>query len=478
MVPGRAPNPGRSGGPTTYNRGMATPHSAALLAFAADVTRRIDAGPVAARVAPATLRRRLAGRFDLEAGAPPEVVLREIEDALRRFAVHVTHPSYFGLFNPSVLPEAVAAAALVAAFNPQEAVWSHSPGSQELERMALRRMASLAGLDPDTAAAHFTSGGQEANLTAVAAALAGAFPEWREHGVRALPGDPLLYVSAEAHHSLAKAARVCGLGDRAVRVVPTDAGFRMDVAALRSAIADDRAAGRVPVLVAGTAGTTSTGTIDPLPEIADVCASEDIWFHCDAAWGGGALLSPRLRAHLAGVERADSVTWDAHKWLSCPMGSGAFLCRRPDAVRAAFEVLSGYMPASRAGADDPHRVSLQWSRRAAGVPVLAALATRGAAGYAALVEHQAATGALLRDRLNAAGFEIVNDTPLPLVCFRHARMTDPAATARDVVAAGRAWISAVTLPDGARVLRACVTSYRTGEDEVSALVEAVTRAMR
>jgi glutamate/tyrosine decarboxylase-like PLP-dependent enzyme len=233
----------------------------------------------------------------------------------------------------------------------------------------------------------------------------------------------------------------------------------------------------VPLLVGATAGTTATGAIDPLPAIAEICSEARLWFHCDAAWGGGALLSPRLRAHLRGIERADSITWDAHKWLSCPMGSGAFLCRHGDALRTAFEVTSGYMPSSRAGVDDAHRVSLQWSRRAIGVPVLAALATRGAGGFADLVEHQAAMGDALRTLLRDAGFEVVNETPLPLVCSTHPDMTDATATARDVAAAGRAWISAVSIDGRRRVLRACITSYRTTESDLSALVAELTSAM-
>ena len=453
---------------------MATPHLADLLHIADDIARRIDGGAVSAKVAPATLRRRLAERFDLELGDDATAVLREIEDTLRRFAVHVTHPSYFGLFNPSVLPETVAAAALVAAYNPQEAVWSHSAGAQELERLALRRLATLAGLDAETTAGHFTSGGQESNLTAVTAALAHAFPAWRDGGVRALHGDPVIYVSGDGHHSFEKAARVCGLGSSAVCRVEVDAAFRMIPAALRSAMAADRDAGRAPFLVVGTAGTTAAGAIDPLDELAEICEAGSLWFHCDAAWGGGALLSPRLRPLLVGIERADSITWDAHKWLSCPMATGSFLCRHPRALRTAFEVGSGYMPTSRTGVDDLHRVSLQWSRRAIGVPVLAALATQGAGGYAALVEHQVAMGDRLREQLRAAGFEIVNDTELPLICFAHPHVADAASLARDVVAGGGAWISAVDLPGLPRpVLRACITSYRTSDADVRSLVEQV-----
>lgn len=452
-----------------------------LLELADRVAREVAQGPVATGVAPHRIREHLAAHLDLGASRPAPEVLEEVERMLRRWSVQVTHPRYFGLFNPCVLPEAVAAAALVAAYNPQEAVWTHAPAAQELERHALRHMASLVGFDPDRTAAHFTSGGQEANLTAVLAALSAAFPRIVEDGVQALPGRPVLYLAGEGHHSIARAARVAGLGSTSVRWVGVDDDLRMDVGALCGAVARDRAEGRLPFLVVGTAGTTASGAIDPLAEIANLARAEGLWFHCDAAWGGGALLSPRLRGHLAGIERADSVTWDAHKWLSCPMGSGAFLCTRPDAVRRAFEMDSGYMPAPRDGAEDPHRVSLQWSRRAIGVPVAVAFAVRGPEGYAALVEHQAAMGDRLRDALAAADFRIVNRTALPLVCFDHPRIgeggRDVAEIARRVVGSGRAWISPVVLGSGQRALRACITSYRTTPGDVDALVAAVVEAL-
>ncbi len=457
---------------------------ASLLATADAIARQLANGPVATRVAPAALRRLVAERLPLDRAQDPDQVLATIEDLIRRFSVHVTHPRYFGLFNPSVLPETVAAAALTAVYNCQEAVWSHAPAAAEIEQHALRRMATLIGWSADAALrAHFTSGGQEANLSAVVVALAHAFPGWAEQGVRGLPADPVLYVAGEGHHSFIRAVRVCGLGDAAVRWVPVDAQLRMDVAALRDAIAEDRATGRhAPFLVVGTAGTTAAGAIDPLPAIADACDELGVWFHCDAAWGGGALLSPTLRGHLAGIERAHSVTWDAHKWLSCPMGSGAFLCRRPDAVAAAFDVASGYMPSAREGADDPHRVSMQWSRRAIGVPVAAALATRGPDGYAALIDHQAAMGDALRAGLLRAGLRVVNDTPLPLVCFTHDRIdsgtTTAAAIARHVERSGVAWVSPVKLAAReSRVLRACITSFRTEQGDVDALIAAVTAAL-
>ena len=440
------------------------------------------------------LRQHLAAAYRFDAPMDAGAVLDDVAAMLRRGSVHVTHPAYFGLFNPSVLPSAIAAATLTAAFNPQTAVWSHCPAAYEMEQQALRFLAGRIGYDPATVGAHFCSGGQEANTTAVVVALTRAFPEIRDRGVRALPGDPRIYVSAEAHHSVEKAAHVCGIGRVAVVRVAVDAKLRMDASALAAAISSDRAAGRLPFLVVGTAGTTASGVIDPLDEIADVAAAHGAWFHVDAAWGGSAALSPRLRPVLAGISRADSVTWDAHKWLQLPLGSAMFFTPHRAALVEAFATESGYMPAAAraagASADaprvDPYNTSHQWSRRAPGIAMFAALAELGASGYERIVDGMTGLGDLLRAKLRAAGFEITNDTPLPLVNFTHPRIESGATTvgevARAVQRGGRAWISPVTLaatPGGTprKALRACITSYRTEARDLDALVSELRAAL-
>jgi aromatic-L-amino-acid decarboxylase len=319
---------------------------------------------------------------------------------------------------------AVAADALVALYNPQLAVWAHAPAANEIERHTLQFFLSRIGFEPDSSFAHFTSGGQEANFTAVVAALTSRFPSIADGGLRELEGQPTLYyLSAEGHHSFQKIAHATGLGRRAVRSVPVDSSLRMDVGALREQLARDRRDRRAPFLVVATAGTTAAGVIDPLPQIAELCRSEGLWLHVDAAWGGTALLSRRLRGRLEGIERADSVTWDAHKWLSVPVGAGMFFTREPDALGRAFRVSAeSYVPPAVAGCHDSYETTVQWSRRFIGLKVFMSLAALGAEGYEKLVEHQAAMGDLLRDELQRAGFRVVNETPLPVVCFTHEKI--------------------------------------------------------
>ncbi|MGH9360352.1 MAG: pyridoxal phosphate-dependent decarboxylase family protein, partial [Thermoanaerobaculia bacterium] len=378
----------------------------------------------------------------------------------------------------------IAADALVAAWNPQLAAWSHNPFAAEVEQHLLRALAGRFGYDPARAEGTFCSGGAEANHTALLVALQRAFPEAGRRGLLGLRSRPLLYVSAEAHHSFAKAARLCGLGTEAVREVGLDARLRLDVEDLRARLAEDRAAGQTPFMVVATAGTTSAGIVDPIAALTELAAEEGLWLHVDAAWGGAAVLVPELRPALAGVERADSITFDAHKWLSVPMGAGVYLHRHPGFLERTFRVAAGYMPRAADGAAvaDPYAHSMQWSRRFIGLKLFLSLAVAGWEGYEAAIRQQARMGERLRVLLAADGWEVVNDTPLPVVCFVDGRAPEGrgaevlAEIAAEVVASGEAWINAVHLGEVGPVLRACITNYRTGESDLEALVRALARA--
>jgi glutamate/tyrosine decarboxylase-like PLP-dependent enzyme len=336
------------------------------------VNERVADGPVAEAQTLAEVRARIENLFDLDKPTSPEKLVEQVVARLAADNVQVTHPRYFGLFNPAVPP-----------------------------------------------------------ITVVAEAV--------------------------------------------------DEEFCMDVAALRDQLRRDRGRGEQPFLVVATAGTTATGVIDPLESIAEVAREAGIWMHADAAWGGGALLSERLRPALAGIEAADSMTWDAHKWLSVPMAAGMIFSRRPDPVRAAFDVHTTYVPPGPAGTDDPYTVSWQWSRRFIGLKVFMALAEVGMQGYAERVEHQAEMGDRLRRRLQESGWSLRNRTPLPLVCFSHSQIESGRTTAAEVVGrvitSGQAWASTIRLPAGEEVVRACVCNYRTSPADIDATVRAFDRAL-
>ncbi len=445
----------------------------------------VEKGRVTPELDPAKVRA-LLEPFDFSTPVAPLDALKFTVDGLSRFQTHTPHPRYYGLFNPAPTTMGIAADLLVAAFNPQLAAWSHSPLAIEIEQHLLRAFGSRFGYDPRRVDGAFASDGAEANHTGVLTALAHAFPEFARGGVRALAAQPALYVSAEAHHSFLKAARLCGLGTDAVREVPVRSDLKMDVSALAARVAEDRRVGGAPFMVAATAGTTNSGVIDPIREIADVSSRERLWLHVDAAWGGAAVLVPELRKFFQGIERADSITLDAHKWLSVPMGAGLYITRHPQILDQTFRVAAPYMPRETAGLEviDSCLHSIQWSRRFIGLKVFLSLAVAGWEGYAVAIRRMTAMGDRLRQELDASGWEVVNNTPLPLVCFvdrehphgRSAEYLD--AVALQVVSSGKAWISTTRLAGLTPVLRACITNYRTGPDDLVALVEDLNWARR
>jgi len=440
-----------------------------------------------ARVAPVLdfeeIRKALAP-FDFAKPVPPLAALDFAVDGLWRWQVHTPHPRYFGLFNPAPTTMGVAADALVAAFNPQLAAWSHSPLAAEIEQHLIRAFAGRFGFDPARVEGIFTSGGAEANHTALSTALTRAFPEVGRRGLLALRSQPVLYVSPEAHHSFLKAARLAGLGTEAVREVRVDSRLRMVPEDLAGRIREDREAGLSPFLVVATVGSTSAGVVDPVADLAQVAEEEGgLWLHVDAAWGGAAALVPELRPVIEGVCRAGSLTFDAHKWLSVPMGAGMYITRHPGILERTFRVATPYMPREAAALPvaDPYAHSMQWSRRFIGLKLFLSLAVAGWDGYEEAIRQQTAMGDRLRERLAEEGWEVVNHTPLPVVCFvgsgaqgRSAAFLEGVAAA--VVASGEAWLSTAMLGEVGPVLRACITNYRTGPEDVEALVAALGRA--
>jgi len=432
--------------------------------------------PVLQQVTPTEVRSYLEKRFTFQSPIPLDELSKDVMRLMRDWNIHVTHPRYFGLFNPSVRPAGVIADTLVAVYNPQLAAWSHAPAANEIEQLTLHTFTRALGLNPTDVLANFTSGGAEANFSAVLAALIHRFPTYAELGLAGIGSSPVIYMTSESHHSFVKIARMAGLGTNALQEVPLTDRYILDVDALRHQIDSDIERGRRPLMVVGTAGTTGAGLIDPLSQIADLADRFGLWFHVDAAWGGSTVLSPLLKPAVKGIERADSVTWDAHKWLSVPMGAGMFFCRHPEAVKRAFAISTSYMPTTAGeGTLDPYTTTMQWSRRMIGLKVFMTLAELGLEGYRQLIERQAAMGDLLRERLRQTGWLICNETPLPVICFSHPDIRGGRLTTSEILATiytrGRVWISEVVLGGRERVLRACITSFRTDEEDIECLVE-------
>jgi glutamate/tyrosine decarboxylase-like PLP-dependent enzyme len=412
------------------------------------------------------IQRRLAACFPFSSARPLAEVIEDVADMLAGGTVHLANPGYFGLFNSDIHPASLAADALVAGFNPQLAAYSHAPAAVEIERHVLDVFAQELGWSD--AGRIFTTGGAEANHTAIIAALVDRLPDFAEEGLQGR--RPTLYVSEESHHSLAKVAVACGLGRSAVRRVPVDATLAMRLDRLQAALENDRREGRQPTLIVGTAATTSAGAIDPLAELAELASQQGLWFHVDAAWGGAALLVPHLKPHLRGIERADSVTIDAHKWLSNPMGTGLVLLREARCLRAAFGTQTGYMPAATADLD-PYTNGMPWSRRLNGLKLFMTLAALGRDGFAASIARHAEMTDLIAKRLGEIGWRVQHHSPLAVVTFLPPDERDLDALVAAVQARGRVWISKAVLSHGGAVLRACVTNYRSGPEHVELLIE-------
>jgi glutamate/tyrosine decarboxylase-like PLP-dependent enzyme len=433
---------------------------------------------VSPQVSPEEIRAELESRYSFDTPIPLETLTEEAIRLLRAWTVHVTHPRYFGLFNPSVRQASIIADTLVALYNPQLAAWSHAPAANEVEQLTLRRFARALGIDAQTLHANFTTGGAEANLSAVLGALAQHFPAWSETGLFGLRSRPAIYLTSETHHSFVKVARMTGLGTDVLHEIPMDTRLMMDIDALQSRVHADRVSGWHPLMIVGTAGSTSAGIVDPLDKLAKIATEYGVWFHVDAAWGGSAVLSPQLKAVVSGIEQADSITWDAHKWLSVPMGAGMFFCRHPEAIKHAFAITTSYMPNAIAGDTvDPYTTTAQWSRRAIGFKVFMALAELGTSGYGELIERQAQMGDYLRERLRQLGWEVVNETMLPVVCFTHPDIRQGLLSTREILQTiyerGHVWISDVVLGKQERVLRACITSFHTTESDIECLLEEI-----
>ena len=427
-------------------------------------TPRLDRDAFAAQLA----------AFDFDRPVPFEDLLHWTVAQMEHGVVHMNHPRYLGLFNPAPTFPAQCADRIAATFNPQLATATTSPAAVAIEAHVARSVAHRAGL-PAEAIGHFTSGGSEANETALICALTRAEPGFATGGSRAFAGQPVFYISQDSHLAWIKLAHMTGIGRSAARLVPTDGAGRMNLEALRAAITADQRQDCVPVMVVATAGTTNAGMIDPLAPCGAIAHAAGLWYHVDAAWAGALVASERLRGLLAGIESADSVTIDAHKWFATTMGCGMFLTAHPRLLSDAFNVSASYMP-SHAPTLDPYMTTTQWSRRFVGLRLFLSLAAGGWAGHGAHVERAVGLARRLAESLGNRGWSVVNDPALAVVCL------EPPAGSRSVrqivekiLESGDAWMSVARF-EGRDVIRACITHGETAPEDIDAVAAALERA--
>ena len=422
-----------------------------------------------------------------ELGADAASVLDNLCSDMAAQGFHVPSANYFGLMNPTPTYMAVLAEALVAALNPQLASLARSQLAARIERETVRWIGERVGWDRPFDGT-FTSGGNEANFSALAMALAMHFPQSVEDGLAAAPARPVLYTSAEAHHSLDKSAGLLGLGRKALRRIPVNSAAQIDSLQLEEQITQDKAAGFAPFCVIATAGTTNSGAIDDLIKVAEICKRHQLWLHVDGAYGAAAIFSDRHRDLVRGLELADSITIDPHKWLAMPFAAGVVLTSHPEALQQAFATSTPYMPKKGAAAPvlDNFQVSTQWSRRMNSLKLWLTLQVHGRQAYEELIDRQLKLAAFFANWVRGSElFELAAPQMLPIVNFRvkragiteQERRSAHEAIVHEVTRDGRRWIS-TTLVGGQSVIRMMVISYLTGHRHLEDLMIAVTEAAK
>jgi glutamate/tyrosine decarboxylase-like PLP-dependent enzyme len=427
-------------------------------------------GPPLARATPAEMRERLHEPLSEEPSDFGGLLDRLFADVLP-YSSRSAHPRFFAFVPfagtwPGALGDFVAAAANVYAGS-----WMESAGPSQLELEVLGWFRDWVGY-PESAAGILTTGGSASNLAALACARERLAP-----GERA---DAVVYVSDQGHSSIARAARVLGLGAGQLRVLPVAADRRLEPGALAAALRVDRDAGRRPAIVVANGGATSTGAVDPLDELADVCAEHGAWLHVDAAYGGFAVLTERGAAALAGLERADSITLDPHKWLYQPYECGALLVRDGDELTRAFAIASDYLRDATTGGDEVNFSDrgLQLTRVSRAFKVWLSLRTFGLGAFRAAIDRCLDLAAHAGELVRASPtLELATPPALGIVCFHR---TDLAEDDVDgLVAAlersGRGLVS-TTRVDGERVLRMCILNHTTTEADVAEVIEFLATA--
>ena len=405
---------------------------------------------------------------------------RDLEELVLPYSVGNTHPRFWGWVHGSGTPGGALAEFVAGALNANCGGRDH--GAIYLERAIIAWARDWFGL-PDAAGGLIVSGSSMANILGLAAARhkhGGA--DLRERGLR---GKPLVaYGSAQAHSSLAKAMELLGLGREALRSIPTDANYRMDLAALKSRIAEDRAAGFIPFAVIATAGTVNTGAFDPIPEIADICERETLWLHIDGAFGSLVKLAPKLAALAEGVERAHSLAFDFHKWLHVPYDAGCVLVGDANDLRAAFGGRPDYLASAgglAAGEPWPSDYGVELSRGFRALKIWWTIKEQGLERLGQAIERNCAQAQYLVGQLSAReNIEISAPTPLNIVCCRYVPQgfDGPALNrlnAAIVVAIQESGLAApsTTRLNGRLCIRICITNHRSRNEDFDLIAEAI-----
>lgn len=445
----------------------------------ADQMRRDAERPVRQPV-PDDVRERLMHSPLPETSTSPEAILSAVEDMVLQYPMGNRSPRFFAWVNSPPAPLGILAELLAAGHNASVAGGDHA--ATYVEHGVLNWIKAIMRF-PAESGGILTSGGSMANLLPLAVmrsakTIGGHMREW---GIGAELFPMVIYTSKQGHSCIQKAVELLGFGSDNLRKIPVDADYRMDMAALKAQIDADREAGFQPVCVVASAGTVNTGAIDPLNAIADLCAAEKLWFHVDGAYGGFGILADQTSGLYDGIERADSLAVDPHKWLYLPVECGCALVRNQQAMRDTFSLVPSYL---RDDAALPwfSEFGIQQTRGFKALKLWMVLQQIGVDGYRELITHDVAMARALQAKVQARpDFELVAAGPLSITCFRY---TPPGVDDVDalnrripeiVQREGRAFLTGTEL-HGRPALRACIVNFRTTKADLDILLDAVADA--
>ncbi len=461
----------------------------------ADYLAALPGAPLTRAATPAELRAMLGAGALPEQGSPAEELLEEATSLLLEHSLFNGHPRFWGFITSSGAPIGALADLLAAAINPNAGGWQLAPMACEIERQTVRWIAELIGFPADTGGL-LVSGGNVANLVGFWVGRRVRTPwDLRTTGYDEGGRAVRVYASQETHTWVQKAADLSGMGTNAIRWVPTDAAQRMDIAALRRQLAEDRAAGDLPLMVVGTAGSVSTGAIDPLREIAAFCREENLWFHVDGAYGAPAASLPEASPDLKALAFADSVAIDPHKWLYSPLEAGCALVRDAELLRDTFSFHPPYYPAPEPLTPDApiyyHEFGPQNSRGFRALKVWLGLRQAGRTGCVQMIRDDIALARHMYQLADAHAELQAFSNSLSITTFRYVPPGLKPGEADDetridrlnrellerLQEGGEVFVSNAVLK-GRFALRACIVNFRTQLADVDALIETVVRVGR
>lgn len=409
-----------------------------------------------------------------QTGEPFDAIFAGFERLIVPALTHWNHPRFFAYFAVSGSPPGILGELLAAGLNVNGMLWKSCPAATELEQVTLGWLREWIGLPPEYFGILYDTA-SISSLHAIAAARYLADPSVAEHGDSS---RLVLYTSEQAHSSIEKSAITIGIGRRNIRKVAVDAEFRMRPDGLREAIQEDLRSGLQPFCIVATVGTTSSSSIDPVPEVASVSEEHGLWLHVDAAYGGTAAVVPEMRAVLAGAERAHSLVVNPHKWLFTPVDCSAFFTRRPDILRNAFSLIPEYLRT----AEDPRAINLmdygvQLGRRFRALKLWFVMRHYGRDGVVQIIRHHIEYAHKLAALIVESGrFELAAPVPFSLVCFRYRGSEEENRRILESVnLSGFAFLSH-TLLNGKYTLRFAIGHVETTWEDVSATWDAIQAA--